>query len=621
MKNSSHFLFVIATLLFGVICAQNANRGLAVELLRYLSDITRHAAEEPRDEMYYLPEYDFIIVGAGSAGCVVANRLTEVSDWNVLLLEAGREENYIMDIPMLAQFLQSSDASWHYKGMPSNNSCLGLTNRQCMIPRGKVIGGSSVLNYMVHTRANRRDYDLWESLGNTGWRYESVLPYFLKSEDNTIPELAMNTKYHSTGGYMAVSYPPFRTPLAEAFLEAGKETGQPIIDYNGETQTGFSFVQTTTKNGTRWSTSRAFLHPIRKRKNFHVMKGSMVTKILIDPSTKKTIGVEFVRNGKRQRVRARREVILSAGAINSPQLLMLSGVGPRKHLRNMNISVIRDLKVGYNLMDHIGIIGMTFIVNQSVSLMPESFFDNGRFLIDYFRHRNGPLSSTGGVEAVAFFDSENPTDSDGYPDVELLFVAVTVSSAPYVRKTFGISDYVYDTVYKPIENVHSWMIIPLLLRPKSKGRVKLRDNNPFHKALIFPNYLDHDYDLETILKGVKKAVEVSETNAFKKYGSKLHDIPVPGCEFFAFKSDEYWRCAIRHLTFSIYHVAGTCKMGPASDKEAVVDPRLRVHGINGLRVIDASIMPVIPSGHLNIPTIMIAEKASDLIKEDWGRTG
>jgi choline dehydrogenase len=176
-------------------------------------------------------------------------------------------------------------------------------------------------------------------------------------------------------------------------------------------------------------------------------------------------------------------------------------------------------------------------------------------------------------------------------------------------------------VYKPIEKVHSWMIIPLLLRPKSRGRVKLRDNDPFHKALIFPNYFDHNYDLETLLKGVKKAVELSGTNAFKKFGSKLHDIPVPGCEMFVFKSDEYWRCVIKHLTFSIYHLSGTCKMGPASDKEAVVDPRLRVHGINGLRVIDASIMPSIPSGHINVPIIMIAEKGSDLIKVDWGRTG
>jgi choline dehydrogenase len=587
-------------------------------MLKYVSDMAKHASEEPRDEINTILEYDFIIVGAGSAGCVVANRLTEVSECDVLLLEAGGEENYIMDIPILAPVMQFTDAKWNYKSMPSNKSCLGLTNRQCMFPRGKVMGGTSVLNFMVHTRGNRRDYDLWEGMGNTGWGYERVLPYFLRSEDIAIPELARNTNYHSTGGYLTVSYPPFHTPLAEAFLEAGKETGQRIIDYNAETQTGFSFLQTTTKNGTRCSASKAFLHPIRKRKNLHVKKRRQVTKILIDPSTKRAFGVEFIHNKKKYTVRARREVILAAGAINSPHLLMLSGIGPKKHLKDMNIPVIQDLKVGYNLMEHVGVIGLTFMVNQSVSLLFESLFENDKDLIEYFQYRTGPFSMTGGAEALTFFDSENPTHIDGYPDVELLFLGTSIGSLPAIRKVFGISDYVYELVYKPIEKQHSWMLVPIILRPKSRGRVKLSDNNPFHKPLIFPNFFEHTYDLEVLLKGVKKAVELSETNAFKKFGSKFHDTPVPGCESFVLRSDDYWRCMIRHLTLGLYHVSGTCKMGPVSDQEAVVDPRLRVHGINGLRVIDASVVPTIPSAHLNAPTIMIAEKGADLIKEDWG---
>ncbi|GFG34276.1 hypothetical protein Cfor_00519 [Coptotermes formosanus] len=617
MKNSNNVLFFMAALLNSA-CTQNDNCGITEGMLRYVLDMAKHASEEPRDEINTLLEYDFIIVGAGSAGCVVANRLTEVSKWDVLLLEAGGEENYIMDIPILAPMIQFTGANWNYKSMPSDKFCLGLTNRQCMFPRGKVMGGSSVLNFMVHTRGNRRDYDLWESMGNTGWGYESVLPYFLRSEDIAIPELAMNTKYHSTGGYLTISYPRFRTPLAEAFLEAGKETDQRIVDYNAETQTGFSFLQTTTKNGTRCSTSTAFLHPVRKRKNLHVKKRSQVTKILVDPSTKRTFGIEFVRNKKKYTVRARREIILSAGVFNSPHLLMLSGIGPKKHLTDMNIPVIQDLKVGYNLMDHPGVIGITFIVNQSVSLMPEYFLETGKNLRDYFVNRTGPFTIPGAAEAIAFFDFKNPTYIDGYPDVELLFIGSSLSNSRLARETFGISDSVYDILYKPVEKIHSWMIIPIILRPKSKGRVKLRDNNPFHKPLIFPNYFDYTYDMEILLKGVKKAVELSETNAFKKFGSKLHDTPVPGCQSFEFRSDDYWRCVIRHLTYSIYHVSGTCKMGPVSDQEAVVDPRLRVHGIKGLRVIDASVFPTIPSAHLNAPTIMIAEKGADLIKEDWG---
>jgi choline dehydrogenase len=621
MKSSTHFLFFAAAFLFGGVYTQNANWGLTEHMLNYALEIVKHATEEPRDEIDILPEYDFVVVGAGSAGCVVANRLTEVSQWDVLLLEAGGEESYIMDIPVLAMLLQFTDANWNYKSVPSNKTCLGLTNKQCQFPRGKVMGGSSVLNYMIHNRGHRKDYDLWEDMGNVGWGYKEVLPYFLKSEDIAIPELAKDTKYHSTGGYMTISYPSFHTPLAEAFLQAGIETGQQIVDYNAETQTGFSIIQTSTKNGTRLSTSRAFLHPIRNRKNLHVKKRSHVTKILIDRDTKKAYGVEYVRNKKRYVVRARKEVILSAGAVNSPQLLMLSGVGPKKHLEDMSIPVIQDLKVGYNLMDHMAVIGITFLVNESVSIRSDSVFQDGKDLIDYFRYHKGPLTTAGAVEALAFYDSENPTDPNGYPDVELIFVGGSIVSDPTLRKAFGISDYIYDTVYKPIQKAHAWMIIPVLLKPKSRGRIMLKNNKPLYKPLIFHNYLEYSDDLETLLKGVKLLVEVGETKSFKKFGSELHDIPVPGCEHFAFRSDDYWRCIIKHLTCSLFHVSGTCKMGPASDRGAVVDPRLRVYGINGLRVIDSSIMPVVPRAHTNAPTIMIAEKGADLVKEDWGQRG
>jgi choline dehydrogenase len=590
-------------------------------MLKYVFEIVQHASEEPKDEVNTFPEYDFIVVGAGSAGCVIASRLTEVPQWNVLLLEAGGEENYLMDIPSLAVMLQFTDANWDYRGMPSNRTCLGLTNRQCMFPRGKVMGGSSVLNYMIYNRGGRKDYDLWEDMGNVGWGYKHVLPYFLKSEDITIPELAKNTKFHSTGGYLTVSYPSFHTRLAEAFLQAGVETGQRIFDYNAETQTGFSFVQTSTRNGTRCSTSKAFLHPVRKRTNLHVKKRTLVTKILIDPGTKRAYGVEFLRNKKSYVVYARKEIILSAGAINSPQLLMLSGIGPKQHLEDMRIPVIQDLKVGYNLMDHMAVIGITFMINESVSLRTDIIFRDGKDLINYFRYHTGPLATAGSVEALAFYDTHNLTDTNGNPDIELIFVGSSIVADPVLKQVFGISDRVYDTVYKPIQNAHAWMIIPTLLAPKSRGRIMLKSNKPLHKPLIFHNFLEYSDDLETLLKGIKLSVELSETKAFQKFDSKLHSIPVPGCEQFSFRSDDYWRCVIKHLTCSMYHVSGTCKMGPASDRDAVVDPRLKVYGINGLRVIDSSVMPVVPRAHTNAPTIMIAEKGADLVKEDWGQLG
>lgn len=587
---------------------------------KILADLMKQHEDEPREEHYLLDEYDFIIVGAGTAGCTLANRLSEVPQWKVLLVEAGGQENFIMDIPILATFTQFTTANWKYKTRPSNTSCLGLRNAQCKYPRGKVMGGSSTLNYMIYTRGHPKDYDNWAALGNEGWSYRELMPYFLKSEDMTIPELAKDTKHHSTGGYLTISRTPYRTPLAEAFIESGLETGQRVVDYNTDTLIGFSFLQNTMKNGTRYSSSRAFLHPIRNRKNLHVTKMSRATKILIHPVTKQAVSVQFVRRGKWYVIRASKEIIVSSGAINSPQLLMLSGIGPRQHLESLGIKVIQDLDVGYNLMDHIALGGLTFIVNQSVSLRTDSILRDPNNMANYFAYHKGPISVAAGCEALAFYDLKDPTNPQGYPDIELLFLGGSIVSERTLRETVGIGHELYNAVYKPIENYDTWMVLPILMRPKSKGRVMLKDKNPFHKPLIDSNYFQYDEDLDTMVGGVKKTVELSETKGFKKFGTKLHDIPIPGCKKHVFGSDDYWRCAIRHLTFTIYHVSGTCKMGPKWDSSAVVDPRLRVYGIKGLRVVDLSIIPEIPVGHTNGPTYMIAEKGADLIKQDWGLT-
>lgn len=313
-------------------------------LVNILEDLIKQYEEEPKEERRLLEEYDFIIVGAGTAGCTLANRLTEVPEWKVLLIEAGGQESFIMDIPMLASFLQFTSANWKYRTKPSNTSCLGFRNSQCNYPRGKVMGGSSTINYMIYTRGHPKDYDNWAAAGNEGSSYREVMPYFLKSEDMAIPGLAQDTKHHSTGGYLTISHAPYRTPLAEAFIESGLETGQNVVDYNTDTMIGFSFLQNTMKNGTRLSSSRAFLHPIRNRKNLHITKMSRATKIVIDPETKQAVSIQFIRRNKAYVIRARKEIIVSAGAINSPQLLMLSGIGPRQHLESLGIEVIQDLE-------------------------------------------------------------------------------------------------------------------------------------------------------------------------------------------------------------------------------------------------------------------------------------
>ncbi|XP_075219563.1 glucose dehydrogenase [FAD, quinone]-like [Lycorma delicatula] len=591
---------------------------LTESMLSFMSEGINMMNTEPKDVKTVLREYDFIVVGAGSAGCVVANRLTEVPDWKVLLIEAGREESIIMDIPLVANMLQFSDVNWKYKTVPSKSYCLGMVNHQCNIPRGKVMGGSSVLNYMIFTRGNYRDYDAWEAQGNPGWGYRDVHRYFMKSEDIQIPEMMDDVENHQRGGYLTISYPPFRSPLATAFVEGGVELGYKNTDINGPTQVGFSYHQATMRNGTRWSTSRAFLHPIRDRKNLHVKKRSQVTKVLIDPFTRRAYGVEFVKNRRRYTVLARKEVILSAGAINSPQILMVSGIGPADHLKSVGVKVIQDLPVGYNLQDHVALGGLTFTVNDTVSLKVDRILEDPNVLNNYVRHHQGWLAIPGGTEAIAFLDINKPNDPNGYPDLELLFIGGTLTAERTLQKNFGISNEVFKAMFKNKEKADGYMIFPMILRPKSRGRVMLRDKNPLQSPVIDMGYFSNPADLDILVEGVRKAVDLSKTKAFKKYDTHLMPTIIPGCKNFKFNSAEYWKCQARHLSFTIYHQSGTCKMGPVTDKTSVVDSRLRVIGIKGLRVIDASIMPTIPAAHTNGPTIMIGERGSDFIKQDWG---
>ncbi|KAJ9590389.1 hypothetical protein L9F63_016580 [Diploptera punctata] len=590
---------------------------MAEGVVKFIKEGTKHHNSEPPDEKNILPEYDFIVVGAGSSGCALANRLSQISKWKVLLIEAGRPENYIMDIPMVASYLQFSEANWNYKTEPSEYVCLSMNNKQCSYPRGKAVGGSSAINYMIATRGSKKSYDYWEELGNPGWGYHDILPYFLEIEDMTIPELARDTKYHSTGGELEISRVPYQTDLAKAFVESGKEIGYQEVDYNGRHQIGFSLLQSTTKNGTRWSASKAFLHPIRYRRNFHLKKRSLVTKILIDPVEKKACGVEFVKNKKTYRVRASKEIIVSGGAINSPQLLMLSGIGPKKHLEEVGIPVVQDLNVGYNLMDHPGVVSISFLVNQSVGLIVDEIMDDGKSLPEYFNYHTGKLSVPAACEAIAFFDTENHDSMDSDPDLELLFFGGNIGIDLTFYKMLNLQDRVNEILYKPIANRHAWTAVPLTLKPKSRGRIVLKSKNPFDKPLIYHNLYEDPYDLEMQLKGVKKAIELSKTKAFQKYDSTLSNILVPGCEGFEFGSDDYWRCVIRHMSIAIWHLTGTCKMGPRSDPGAVVDARLKVYGIKRLRVADASIMPMVPNAHTNIPSMIVGLKAADMIIQEW----
>ncbi|XP_022127846.2 glucose dehydrogenase [FAD, quinone]-like isoform X1 [Pieris rapae] len=569
------------------------------------------------DEATLLPYYDFIVVGAGSAGSVVASRLSEINNWNVLLLEAGGDETEISDVPLLAGYLQLSKLDWKYKTEPQGTTCLAMEGGRCNWPRGKVLGGSSVLNYMLYLRGNKKDYDIWESLGNKGWGYKDVLYYFKKSEDNQNPSLAQ-TPYHSTGGYLTVSEAPYHTPLVSSFIEAGLEMGYLNRDINGENQTGFMVAQGTLRRGSRCSTSKAFLRPAKDRLNLHIAKNSFVTKVLIDPRTKTAFGVEFVRNKMIYRIRAKKEVILSGGTINSAQLLLLSGIGPAEELAKHKIPLIQNLKVGRNLQDHIGLGGLAFTVNKPLSIV-EHRLHTVSTLMQYAVLGEGPLTIMGGVEGLAFVNTKYVNASDEFPDIEFHFISGSTNSdgGGQIRKIHGLTEQFYKAVYGPINNMDVWSIIPMLLRPKSKGFIRLRSANPYDYPYIYPNYLTDELDVKTLIEGVKIAVAVSKTEAFQRYDSRLNPYPFPACMSIQRYTDAYWECMIRQYTCTIYHPVGTAKMGPYWDPEAVVDPELKVYGIQNLRVIDGSIMPNVVSGNTNAPIIMIGEKGSDMIKEFW----
>lgn len=485
-------------------------------------------------------------------------------------------------------------------------------------PRGRALGGSTIINYMIHVRGNKLDYDEWAQNGNPGWSYQEVLPYFKKSENYLVR--LQDKKYHNQGGYLNVEDVPYRSKSAEAFVEAAQERGYKFVDYNGPDQLGVSFVHGNLKNGIRHSAESAFLRPIRHRKNLRILTKARATRVLIDPKTKQAYGVEYLRNRKYHKALVRKEVILSAGAFNSPQLLMLSGVGPKDHLTELGIPVVKHLPVGQKIYDHLTFTGLSFTVNQPIVLVQKELF-KVKTVLEFVTNHTGLFTTIGGVEALAYVRtnvSKHPNPK--MPDMELIFVGAgyAADNGEFYRKSFRISDEIYDSVYKPLENKFAFTVLPMLVHPKSYGYLKLKSKNPFHWPKFYGNFLTHPDDVKTFVQSIRITEDiVLKTKPFKKYGVRLVKTPVPGCKQHPFDSDAYWECALMYLSSTLHHQVATCKMGPAHDPEAVVDHKLRVYGIKNLRVADTSIIPIPLSAHTNIPAYMVGEKAADLIKDDW----
>lgn len=377
-------------------------------------------------------------------------------------------------------------------------------------------------------------------------------------------------------------------------------------------------AQGTVRKGSRCSAAKAFLRPVRNRLNLHISMYSHVTKVLIDSQTKTAFGVEFVRDKEVHYIRAKKEVIVSGGSINSPQILMLSGIGPKKELLKHDIPIISDLQVGENLQDHIALGGLTFVVNQPVSII-ESRFHTMSTVLEYAIFGQGPLTILGGVEGLGFVNTKYVNATDDFPDIEFHFVSGSTNSdgGNQLMKIHGLRDSFYQSVFQPLNNIDTFSIFPMLLRPKSRGSIRLRSKNPFDYPKIYPNYFEKDEDIKTLIEGTKIAIALSRTKAFQRFGAILNPHQFPDCRHLKMYSDKHWECMIRYYSATIYHPIGTCKMGPYWDSEAVVDSQLRVYGVNRLRVVDASIMPAMVSGNTNAPVIMIGEKGADLIKKHW----
>lgn len=557
--------------------------------------------------------YDYIIVGAGSAGSVIAARLSENPHVRVLLLEAGGSESIINEIPVGAISIQTTPIDWKYWTEPQEASCFGFVDRRSRWPRGKVLGGSSAINFMIYVRGNRNDFDNWAyNLGATGWSFADLYPYFLKAEDNRDPYYAYNG-YHSTGGPLTVETPPDPTPVARVWNDAGRQLGYRAGDLNGKFQTGFMNPQGTLRRGARCSTSKAYLRDARKRPNLTVVTFAHVTKILFN-SAKKAVGVNFLRFNSHHTVYAKKEIIVSAGAVNSPQVLMLSGIGPAEHLAKHGIPCISDIPVGKNLMDHI-YPSIHFYTEEKVTLVQHRVI-NPITLLTYLAAGRGPLTSLGAIEGIAFIHSKYSNTTD-WPDLQLQFISGGPSSdmGGHIRKAMGFTEEFWDKVYKPLLQYDSFSFYPILMRPHSRGYIRLRSKNPLDPPIINPRYLTDERDVHTLVDGMKFCIKLGFTPAYQKFNAKIYETVYPGCEqYMPLYSDEYLACMLRTYTQTIYHPAGTCKMGSAHDPSTVVDPYLRVKGVHGLRVVDASVMPLISTGNTNAAIIAIAERASDLIK-------
>lgn len=534
--------------------------------------------ESPWGKLSVAEHFDYLIVGAGSAGCVLANRLSADPQVRVALLEAGGSDRsiFIQAPGGLLPIMYQGWFSWIYATVPQVHA----DNRVMFSPRGKVLGGSSSINGMIYDRGARSDYDEWSRLGNEGWSYEEVLPYFRRLETYA----PANDEYHGDAGPVSVTRPGIRHPLAKAFLAAATSAGLPYNDdTNGSQREGVGPTDVTAAAGRRFSSARSYLRPVAHRTNLRIVTGAQVTRLLFED--KRAVGVEYLQGGQRRRMRAAREVIVSAGAIASPHLLMASGIGDAGHLSAVGVAIVHDLKgVGQNYRDHVAV-AVKQICKLPISLY--NFFNPwaaAKSVVQFALFNRGPLADSS-VEAVAYMRT---LEDSIEPDIKIHFAMA-----------------LYEAMGRKIINQHGFFAHVDLLKPDSVGELKLASADPLTPPLINPNILATERDLARGRSAIRAVRKIFGQPAFAELrGPELAPGP-------AAQSDAELDAYLRATASADIHTVGTCRMG--RDSLAVVDSQLRVHGLLGLRVVDASVMPRVPAGNTNVPTMMIAEKAADMI--------
>ena len=559
-------------------------------------------------------EFDYIIVGGGLAGCVVASRLTEDPDVTVLLLEAGGEGNVLTRLPIGTFYLWDSVFDWKYRTVPQKYTAQYLNDRVIKLPAGKILGGGSMLNTILWVRGTKYDYQRWTDMGIRGWSYEENLPYYIKSESVQITSL-QSSKRRGYLGPIVVNYNIFQSDIAQGIINAGGARGyRTDYDYNDQHRLGFARGQSDLSFGLRYDSARGYIDPIREsRSNLYVLTQAMATKILFQGKT--ATGVLFQRFMMEHRAYARKEVIIAAGGIGSPKLLLLSGVGPANHLKQMGIPLIHDLPVGKNLQDHVGSLATSWTLkgNQLVDYASGLVFNNVS--------STSPIAGFSNlIDWTGFINTKNgPSDANDYPDIQFMGVEIGTQTdfGGWGWRDFNFRKDVWEETFARMyfKSSPTVVVLTILLDYKTRGEVRLMSADANDPPIVDIQYLSHPEERDTLMRGVKFARELFASDQMAKFEPKFLNVKLPNCSAPNDANDEaYLQCLALGFPTTIFHYSSTMRMGADDDAGAVVDNQLRMRGLKGIRVVDTSVLPFLGSGNPQATNYMVAEKAADIIK-------